>query len=120
MNEPLKLSFPWHCYETQKLWRLGKDRLSICAGLVKIVLISRVSSNKYSIGDILEREHLEFSICWVQQIAKLKGRGPTLEEARLDHAIRSSVAITKLLLILTKEKRKIMNNKKNIHTTKLY
>ena len=45
--------------------------------------------------------------------AKPKGHGPTLEETRPDHAIRSSVAITKLPLgrdILKKKKKK--NNTK--------
>ena len=39
---------------------------------------------------------------------KTEGRGPTLEEMRPDHAIKSSVAITKLPLdwdILKKKKR---------------
>ena len=47
--------------------------------------------------------------------AKPKGPGPTLEETRPDHAIRSSVAITKLPLcrdILTKKKKKNNNNNK--------
>ena len=46
---------------------------------------------------------------------KPKGRGPTLEETRPDHAIRSSVAITKLPLgrdILKKKKKKKNNKKK--------
>ena len=42
--------------------------------------------------------------------AKRKGRGPTLEEMRTDHAIRSSVAITKLPL--GRDIRKEMNLKK--------
>ena len=49
--------------------------------------------------------------------AKWKGHGPTLEEARPDHAIRSSVAITKLPLGRDirknrKKKKKKNNNKK--------
>ena len=48
------------------------------------------------------------SVSSVEQKAKPKGRGPTLEEARQDHAIRGSVAITKLPLgrdILKKKKK---------------
>ena len=47
--------------------------------------------------------------------AKPKGDGPTLEETRLDHVIRSSIAITKLPLgrdILKKKKKNNNNNKK--------
>ena len=62
------------------------------------MLFGRVSSNKYGVGDILERECLELSVGRVQQKAKPKGRGPTLEETRPDHTNRSSVAITKLPL----------------------
>ena len=45
------------------------------------------------------RMYLNESICSSPLVVynkkrKLKGRGPTLEETRLDHAIRSSVAIT--------------------------
>ena len=58
------------------------------------MLFAHVSSNKYDVGDILERERLELSVGQM----KPKGRGLILEETRLDHAIRSSVAITKLLL----------------------
>ena len=58
------------------------------------MLFARVSSNKYGVGDILERERLELSVGQT----KPKGRGPISEETRLDHAIRSSVAITKLPL----------------------
>ena len=56
------------------------------------MLFACVSSNKYGVGDIFERERLELSVGRVQK-AKLKGRGPTLEEMRPDHAIRSSVAL---------------------------
>ena len=45
----------------------------------------------------------------VQKKAKPKGLGPTLEETRPDHAIRSSIAITKLPLgrdILKKNNKK--------------
>ena len=62
------------------------------------MLFARVSSNKYGVGDILERERLELFVGRVQKKAKPKGRGPTLEETRLDHAIRRSAAITKLPL----------------------
>ena len=73
------------------------------------MLIARVSRNIYGIGDILERERLELSVGRVQYTAKPKGREPTSEETRPDHAIRSSVAITKLPLcrdILKKKKKK--------------
>ena len=76
------------------------------------MLIAHVSNNKYGIGEVLERERLQFTVCWVQRIAKLKGRGPTIAEVWPNHVIRSSVAITKLPLghdILTEKKN---NNKK--------
>ena len=60
------------------------------------MLFARVSSNKYGDGDILERERLEHSVGRVQYKAKPKGREPTLEETRPDHAIRSSVALLSL------------------------
>ena len=44
--------------------------------------------------------------------AKPKGHGPTLEETRPDHAIRSSVAITKLPLGRDIRKKKKKNMKK--------
>ena len=44
--------------------------------------------------------------------AKLKGHGPMLEETRPDHAIRSSVAITKLPLGRAIRKKKKKNNTK--------
>ena len=44
--------------------------------------------------------------------AKPKGRGPTLEETQLDHAIRTSIAITKLQLGRNMRKKKKMNNTK--------
>ena len=46
--------------------------------------------------------------------AKPKGHGPTLEETQPDHAIRSSVAITKLPLgcAIWKKKKKKKNMKK--------
>ena len=47
--------------------------------------------------------------------SSFSSHGPTLEETRPDHAIRSSVAITKLPLghdILKKKKKKIKNNTK--------
>ena len=67
------------------------------------------TGNKYGVGDILEREHLELSVDRAQQKAKPKAM---LEETWLDHAIRSSVAITKLPLgrdILKKKKKKKNN-----------
>ena len=48
-----------------------------------------------------------------------KGRGPTLEETRLDHAIRSSVAITKLLLGRDIQK-KMNNRKEKCHFLKIF
>ena len=77
------------------------DSSSKAVDLVKIVLFARVSSNKYGVWDILERERLELSVGWVQYKAKPKRRGPTLEETRPDHAIRSSIAITKWFLFGT-------------------
>ena len=61
-----------------------------------------MSSNKYGVGIYLNES------VWSSPLvrAKPKGRGPTLEETWPDHAIRSSVAITKLPLgrdILKKE-----------------
>ena len=78
------------------------------------MLFARVSNNKYGVGDIFERERLELSVSRVQQKAKLKGRGPMLEEMRPDHAIRNSIAITKLPLCcnILKKKKKNKNNKK--------
>ena len=81
-------------------------------GTGKDCVFARVRSNKYGVGDILEREHLEFSVGRVQYNAKLKGHGPTLEETRPDHVIRSSVAITKLPLDHAILKKKNNNNKK--------
>ena len=52
---------------------------------------------------------------------KPKGRRPTLKETWLDHAIRTSVAITKLLLchdILTKMKKKKKMERSRGRTTK--
>ena len=59
-NELLKLSF---CRlslvaKTQQSGTLGKI-VYLYQGLVKIVLFARVSSSKYGVGDILERECLE-------------------------------------------------------------
>ena len=68
------------------------------------MLFALVSSNKHGVGDILERERLELSVSRVKYKAKPKGGGTTLEETRLDHAIRSSVAITKLPLCHPEEK----------------
>ena len=45
---------------------LGKDRLFIRVGLVMIVFFAHVRSNKCGVGDTLEQEHLEFSVCGVQ------------------------------------------------------
>ena len=84
--------------------------------LVKIVLLARVSSNKYGVGNILEGSIWSTpSVCSVELKAKPKGHGPTLEETRPDHAIRSSVAITKLPLgrdIRKKKKKKNMKKEK--------
>ena len=59
----------------------------------------------------------------VEQILKTKPKGhrSTLEETQPDHAIRSSVAITKLPLrcdILTKKKKKKNNNNNNNNNNK--
>ena len=72
------------------------------------MLFARVSSNKYGVRDILGAHG---ALRWSGTIkAKPKCRGPTMEEMRLDHAIRSSVAITKLPLGRDILKKK--NNKK--------
>ena len=60
------------------------------------MLIARVSSNKNGVGDVLEGLLRPF-VVWSKK-KKRKGHGPTLVETRPDHAIRSSVAITKLPL----------------------
>ena len=55
------------------------------------------------------------SVCSVELKAKPKGHGPKLEETRQDHAIRSSVAITKLPLgraIRKKKKKKNLKKEK--------
>ena len=86
---------------------LDKDHLSIRYGLVKIVLFVRVSSNKYGVGDILERE--SWSSPLVGYNKKQIQRVVDLRWMRPDHAIRSSVAITKLPLgrdILKKKNKK--------------
>ena len=77
------------------------------------MLSARVSSNNYGVGDIIERERLELSVGRVQQLAKPKGRGPTLEETQPDNAISRSVAITKLPLgrDIRKKKKKKENKK---------
>ena len=58
---------------------------------VNIILIA----HKYSVGELLQREHLECSIC---QKAKPKGYEPSFEEVWPGHANRIAIAITKLLL----------------------
>ena len=82
----------------------GKDRV-----------FAHVSCNKYGVGDILGTR-ASGALRWSGTIkSKLKGRGPTLEETWPDHAIRSSVAITKLPLgraILKKKKKNNNNNNK--------
>ena len=52
-----------------------------------------------------ERVRLEVSVGRIQYKAKPKGRGPMLEETQPDHAIRSSVSITKLQLGHPKEEK---------------
>ena len=87
------------------------------------MLFAHVSGNKYGVGDILERERMELSVVRVQEPAKPKGRGPTLEETWPDHAIRSSVAITKLPLghdILKKKKKKKNNKKEKCDILKIF
>ena len=81
------------------------------------MLIARVSSNKYGVGDILERESLELSVGRVQYQAKPKA---TLEETRPDHAIRSSVAITKLPLGRDIRKKKMNNKKEKCDSLKIF
>ena len=82
------------------------------------MLFARDSSNKYGVGDILKREHLELSVGRVLEKAKPKGLGPTLEETRPDHAIRSSVGITKLPLGCDIWKKKMNNKKKEKYVVK--
>ena len=60
------------------------------------------------------------SICSVEYKAKPKGHGPTLEETRLDHAIRSSVAITKLQLGRAIRKKKMNNTKEKCDFLKIF
>ena len=79
-----------------------------------MVLFARVSSNKYGIGIYLNESVWSSSLVGYN---KKQNRRVvdlcTLEKTRLDHAIRSSVAITKLPLgrdILKKKKKN--NNKK--------
>ena len=44
----------------------GKDHIFTTERLLKIILIARVSSNKYGVGNIHEGEHLEYSISSVE------------------------------------------------------
>ena len=76
-------------------------------GTGEVCVINLCEQQRHGVGDILEQEfsapnpwshflsHRPGVFLWSGTI-KSKGRGPTLEEIRLDHAIRSSVAITKL------------------------
>ena len=58
-----------------------------------------VSSNKYGVGIYLNESVWSSPLVKYKYKGKPKGRrGPTLEETRPDHAIMSSVAITKLPL----------------------
>ena len=50
-------------YSPKQNCRLCEDRLFICEGLVKIMLVGH---NKYGFGDILEQEHLECFVCHVK------------------------------------------------------
>ena len=75
------------------------------------MLIARVSGKKYGVRGILEGERLGCFVCSVDLNAKLKGHRLTLKETRPNHAIRSSVAITKLPLGCDIRKKKKMNLK---------
>ena len=58
-------------------------------------------AKNYKHDHLLPLAWRSFTVAFVQQKgykAKPKGRGPTSEEMLLDHAIRSSVAISKLQL----------------------
>ena len=44
----------------------GKDHVFTTERLLKIVLIARVSSDKYGVGNIPEGDHLEYSVCSVE------------------------------------------------------
>ena len=74
------------------------------------MLYACVSSSKCGVRDIFERESLEVSVGRVQQKAKPKAHGPTLEKTRPDHAIRSGITLS--CDILKKKKKKKKNNKK--------
>ena len=55
----------------------------------------------------------------MEYLAKPKGHGPTLEEARQDHTIRGSAAITKLSLGCDiRKKKKKKKKKKNMEKEK--
>ena len=62
------------------------------------MLFACVSNNKYGVGDILERERLELTVGSGTIKSKTEGLWTTLKETRPDHAVKSSVAITKLPL----------------------
>ena len=66
------------------------------------------------------------SVCSVEYKAKPKGHGPMLEEERPNHAITSSVAITKLppdrniRKKKKKKKRKVNNKKEKCYFLKIF
>ena len=62
------------------------------------MLFARESSIKYGIGDILEHEASGAPLVGYNKKQNQRVVDPTLEETWPDHAIRSSVAITKLSL----------------------
>ena len=75
-------------------------------GLVKIVLFPRVSSIKYGIRDVLE-QRASGALHWLGTIkSKTKGSWTYVGKTRPDHAIRGSVAITKLPLGCDIQKKK--------------
>ena len=93
-RSPFVLTEHISSYLTNELLKLPFRRPP-SVGLVKIVLFARVSSNKYGVGDILERE-ASGALRWSGTI-KSKTEG-SWEETWPDHAIRRSVAITILPL----------------------
>ena len=60
------------------------------------------------------------SVCIVEYKAKSKVHGLTLEETRPDHALRSSVAITKLPLGRAIRKKKMNNTKEKCDFLKIF
>ena len=77
------------------------------------MLIVRVSSNENGVGAYMNESVWSSSLVGTIK-RKKEESGPTLEETRPDHAIRNSVAITKLPLghDMLKKRKKKNNNKK--------